>query len=47
MIAIAPRTPFADLRTNQLGKLGKFFPTTSASLRWAARTHAQPRTNQL
>jgi hypothetical protein len=30
MIAIVPRTPFAGLRTNQLGKLGKLFPTTYA-----------------
>lgn len=41
MTGIAPRTPFAQLRTNQLGKLGKFFPTTYARPRWTANHCAQ------
>ena len=41
MIRIAPRAAFAKLRTNQLGKLGKLFPTTYAPPRWVAKSHAQ------
>ncbi len=41
MTRVTPREAFAQLRTNQLGKLGKLFPTTYAQPRWTANHRAQ------